>query len=56
MQSRKGGRRQAYNRVDEVNFSLSSGSKGGSIKLEPRHFRKKEGAIWIDMFESVARN
>ena len=29
-------------------------SMGGSIKLEARHFKSKEGSVWLNMFESLS--
>lgn len=26
------------------------------IKLEPRHFKSKEGTVWLNMFESISNN
>ena len=43
--------------MGQTNVSESSGSGlSGSIKLEPRHFKKKEGAVWLNMFETISRN
>ena len=39
------------------NLSASGSScPSGSIKLQPRHFKKKEGAVWLNMFETISRN
>ena len=27
-----------------------------NIKLEPRHFKSKEGSVWLNMFESISNN
>jgi len=27
-----------------------------ALTLQPRHFKKKEGAIWLNMFETISRN
>ena len=26
------------------------------IKLEPRHFKSKEGTVWLNMFETISNN
>jgi len=44
-------------RDGQLNLSTSNGSyPSGSINLKPRHFKKKEGAIWLNMFETISRN
>ena len=44
-------------RDGQINLSDSNRSTpSGSIKLKPRHFKKKEGAIWLNMFETISRN
>jgi hypothetical protein len=36
-------------------FSTSSGGNQ-EIKMEARHFRNKEGAMWLNMFETISSN
>ena len=26
------------------------------VKLEPRHFKSKEGSVWLNMFETISNN
>ena len=51
--SRKGGIARSCR---DGNLSASSKGGSGSIKLQPRHFKKKEGAVWLNMFETISRN
>lgn len=36
-------------------FSTSSGNSNNP-RLEPRHFKNKEGAVWLNMFETISQN
>lgn len=37
-------------------MSTSSGGENDAIKLQPRHFKNKEGAIFLNMFETISTN
>jgi len=36
--------------------SFSSTSSADTFRLQPRHFKNKEGAVWLNMFESLSQN
>ena len=42
----------------ESDMSVSSGTVRSlnPIKLEPRHFKSKEGTVWLNMFETISNN
>ena len=38
-------------------ITTSSGTHSvNRIKLEPRHFKSKEGTVWLNMFETISNN
>lgn len=37
-------------------MSTSSGGDNDAIKLQARHFKNKEGAIFLNMFETISTN
>ena len=37
-------------------MSTSSGGENEGIKLQARHFKNKEGAIFLNMFETISTN
>ena len=47
-------------RLGKVGSELTTSSNTirslNHIKLEPRHFKSKEGTVWLNMFETISSN
>ena len=40
----------------ELTTSSGTVNSLNRIKLEPRHFKSKEGTVWLNMFETISSN
>ena len=49
-----GGLRLGSNGSTSISGDMNSLGGAKSYKLEPRHFKSKEGAVWLNMFESLS--
>ena len=38
----------------ESNKSNNSRANTDVVQVEPRHFKSKEGAVWLNMFETIS--